>query len=84
MTRHGITTAAMRRVLADRNARASNSIGSHIPSFGRKCWTPKLPARLDRSAERSGLGFEARRKAVTAFLDSGNWRLVAEIVESGP
>jgi DNA invertase Pin-like site-specific DNA recombinase len=29
----------------------------------------------------SGLGLEAQRKAVTDFLDGGNWQLVAEAVE---
>jgi DNA invertase Pin-like site-specific DNA recombinase len=30
----------------------------------------------------SGLGIEAQRKAVTDFLNGGNWKLVAEFVET--
>ena len=30
---------------------------------------------------RSGLGLEAQREAVTAFLNGGNWKIVAEFTE---
>lgn len=39
-----------------------------------------LRVSTDRQGK-SGLGLEAQRSAVTDFLNGGNWRLVAEIVE---
>jgi DNA invertase Pin-like site-specific DNA recombinase len=32
--------------------------------------------------ERSGLGLEAQRKAVTDFLDGGDWKIIEEFVET--
>src|SRR4051794_23535972 len=39
-----------------------------------------LRVSTDRQG-RSGLGLEAQREAVTQYLNGGNWRLAAEVVE---
>lgn len=44
-------------------------------------WVSYLRVSTDKQG-RSGLGIQAQREAVTAFLNGGNWQLAAEFVET--
>ncbi len=64
--------------------RRSSKGGEPIALRG-KAWlkvssSPTISVSTTRQGQ-NGLGLEAQRKAVTDFLDGGNWQLVAEAVE---